>query len=771
MFIFICINSYAADSELQDLGEETAPIGSDVLYMVDDPSGTDASKKVTFTNAIGSIFSSNTETNITATYQSADHTVDLTVQQWDTFNASTGGADGSASVDTDDDTFTFVGASGVSVAISSDVLTIGNRLGTTIDDTEMTSEDFGDFTCDGTEDGCTINSNAVALSTDTTGNYLASVADAGNSTISASSCSGSEGASCTLDVVDLNCTDCIGTTEISDSYVLNAGDTMTGQLFVDGGANEIQALIQGNGTQTANILVAEESDGTDVFVVFASGVSIENTKQFNLPKGTSPTLDSQGEVAVDIDTWQNGRGTIKFWDGTEETNVISALSSDSPTSGQVPKWNTGGTITWEDDSTTVGSTDLWDTFYANTGGKDGQTTADDPNDILTVAEASGVTVSISGDTLTIGSLLNTTIDDTEMTSEDFGDWTCDGSEDGCTLNTDSVADNEIDYSAVTCTDLTMTDCGNITSSSTVNFSSATITVPTASSDDNDTSAASTAFVQQEINGAGGTDLTCSGGQCNVDDAFIQNDTSDTMTGTLTADGLTLGANENITLGAETLDHDGTNFVFTDSIFINGSDDEVQVIVQGNGTQTNDIFVVEESSGSDVLTVYASGVTVEPSDQLLIPVGASPSIDGNGEIAIDTTEGQLKYQSGPTTNVLIPKVTKCITVENLAAADDALPMFSEGSDIDLLTGWCHCKGTCTTEADIMIEEETAGSGASAPYGDTLLDCEDTPSGDSKTTFSSSPTVEALNMVRFFVNNAVSPETDEYQICVEYKYTAK
>lgn len=37
----------------------------------------------------------------------------------------------------------------------------------------------------------------------------------------------------------------------------------------------------------------------------------------------------------------------------------------------------------------------------------------------------------------------TTVDDTEMTAETFGDFTCTGAEDGCTLNTDSVAANEI----------------------------------------------------------------------------------------------------------------------------------------------------------------------------------------------------------------------------------------------------------------------------------------------------------------------------------------
>ena len=33
------------------------------------------------------------------------------------------------------------------------------------------AEDFGDFTCDGNDAGCTVDTNAIALTTDTTGNY------------------------------------------------------------------------------------------------------------------------------------------------------------------------------------------------------------------------------------------------------------------------------------------------------------------------------------------------------------------------------------------------------------------------------------------------------------------------------------------------------------------------------------------------------------------------------------------------------------------------
>ena len=48
---------------------------------------------------------------------------------------------------------------------------------------------------------------------------------------------------------------------------------------------------------------------------------------------------------------------------------------------------------------------------------------------------------------------------------------------------------------------------------------------------------------------------------------LLNSESDTLIGTLTADGLTLGQDENITLAGQTLDHDGTDFVFNDSVNI------------------------------------------------------------------------------------------------------------------------------------------------------------------------------------------------------------
>jgi len=94
----------------------------------------------------------------------------------------------------------------------------------------------------------------------------------------------------------------------------------------------------------------------------------------------------------------------------------------------------------------------------------------------------------------------------------------------------------------------------------------------------------------------GDNITCSIGagtlEIDVDDAFLKNNASDIMTGTLTADGLTLGANENITLGSQTLDHDGTTFVFNDDVNITGtatSTNSGNTLTTGN-TSTTDMFI-------------------------------------------------------------------------------------------------------------------------------------------------------------------------------------
>jgi len=89
----------------------------------------------------GAMWSGNTESLITIEYQDADGTIDASL---DTASPSDGDT---THVSTADQIFDWVDSNYLSAS----------PFGASIDDTEMTAEDFGDFTCTGNEDGCTLD--------------------------------------------------------------------------------------------------------------------------------------------------------------------------------------------------------------------------------------------------------------------------------------------------------------------------------------------------------------------------------------------------------------------------------------------------------------------------------------------------------------------------------------------------------------------------------------------------------------------------------------
>lgn len=110
--------------------------------------------------------------------------------------------------------------------------------------------------------------------------------------------------------------------------------------------------------------------------------------------------------------------------------------------------------------------------------------------------------------------------------------------------------------------------------------------------------------------------------------------SSTLVGTLTADGLTMGANELITLGAQTLKHDATDFVFDDSVKTGGTGQSTiasgLVVNDAGGLTANDDFRVESDTetnminvDADVDKVYLGGLT----NSVEIAKGGSPVYNG------------------------------------------------------------------------------------------------------------------------------------------------
>lgn len=100
---------------------------------------------------------------------------------------------------------------------------------------------------------------------------------------------------------------------------------------------------------------------------------------------------------------------------------MGVLASDTPSNGQVPKWNTGGTITWEDDSTGVGGSG---TIVTVDGGAD--------NTRVNLADTTGIGVTLSGTNASFA-----------LVDRDFGAVTVSGSGTSIALDDGTVTSNKV----------------------------------------------------------------------------------------------------------------------------------------------------------------------------------------------------------------------------------------------------------------------------------------------------------------------------------------
>jgi len=159
-------------------------------------------------DTVGAMVGGNTESGISVTYEDGDNTLDFNVA---------------------DPTLTFTG----DVAGSGQIVNLGN-----------------------VSIGLTIQPDSVALGTDTTGNYVATIADAGSDHITVAN-SGTETAGITLNITD----DAIDSAQIAPNAVA-LGTQTTGAYVatVVGTANEI--TVSGSGGETAGVTLSLPDDVT-----------------------------------------------------------------------------------------------------------------------------------------------------------------------------------------------------------------------------------------------------------------------------------------------------------------------------------------------------------------------------------------------------------------------------------------------------------------------------------------------------------------------------
>jgi hypothetical protein len=256
-------------------------------------------------DTVGAMVSSNTESGISVDYQDSDNTLDFNVA---------------------DPTLTFTG----DVAGSGQIVNLGN-----------------------VSIGLTIQPDSVALGTDTTGNYVATIVDAGNDHITVAN-SGTETAGITLNITD----DAVGSDQIAPNAVA-LGTQTTGAYAATVVGTENEITVSGSGGETAAITVSLPDDvtiGNDLTVTGDLTVNGDTTaisttnleitdKLIVLGKGSS-TLAQTDSAGIQLG--ENASAPTITWDnGNARLSINKGLYSSVGFTGNVTGDATGnaGTVT------------------------------------------------------------------------------------------------------------------------------------------------------------------------------------------------------------------------------------------------------------------------------------------------------------------------------------------------------------------------------------------------------------------------------------------
>ena len=217
----------------------------------------------------------------------------------------------------------------------------------------------------------------------------------------------------------------------------------------------------------------------------------------------------------------------------------------------------------------------------------------------------------------------------------------------------------------------------------------TVTAPPA--DDNDTSAATTAFVQQEINGAGGTDLSCSGGQCNVGNPV----TAATTASNLAVDGV--DALTEIAQGIKTANDDTSALVVGTA----GSNGEIAKW-NTDGTLTDNNVILGTMTDGKWCSYTAAGT-------LLSCTQNTPGAPATADIS-DVNVTQTELAELETMGVTTISANQWITLGSIAET-------LTGTELTLLDGITVLSGSNTGD-DSGTDDQTAAEVSIADAGSII-----------------------------------------------------
>ena len=274
-------------------------------------------------------------------------------------------------------------------------------------------------------------------------------------------------------------------------------------------------------------------------------------------------IDCNVEPVVNTDTqdlsYDAGTDVISLTDGGSID--ITEVDTDTTYTGGDHLTLTGTDFDVDDDfvlnttdtmtgGLTMNSATTTDTFYISSlGTAAGTFLAVDANGlIIATTTPSGGTVTLAGQdylTITAQEITAGEIEPDDLAASDFGEFTCNGTT--CVLEA---------------TNTTLTTLANVVEVGALNAGSITSGF---TSIDVGAGAIDGGVITADTNFAG--DIT--GAVTGAASGNLLNSESDTLIGTLTADGLTLGSTEILTIGTNLFTHDGTDFTLDDTLVVTG----------------------------------------------------------------------------------------------------------------------------------------------------------------------------------------------------------
>jgi len=246
-----------------------------------------------------------------------------------------------------------------------------------------------------------------------------------------------------------------------------------------------------------------------------------------------------------------------------------------------------------------------------------------------------------------------------------------------------------------------------------------------------------------------------------------------------------GGDLTITASGGDIDFDNENLYTTGELRVGTTTSATQLHIVKAGTQMRLSYdsvnygEMAIGSGGD-LTISASGGDISFGDENISGTGvwnlgaaSSTEIENNatlelvdaGAVGVDTTTGQFRWTDGTTIFVESGTKSKCGLYDNLVAANDNISLGSLPYAATIQSIWCSYIGTGTVVASTSLED---GSGNAMTH--TIPTCTAHGTPPSAQTISAGGSLSAYEILRFDVDNTPDPITDDYTICVSYTIDA-